>query len=128
MLRCPCRALHRCLADRARQDHLCEKHVGRRSTNNLTLNCQWDNCTGKTVKRDHITSHIRVHVPMKPHRCRHCGKTFKRPQDLKKHEKTHAEDSSAAASSSNQPGGGQNGFGGGVGGGHGGESKSSFLG
>ena len=45
-----------------------------------------------TVKRDHITSHIRVHVPLKPHKCDFCGKAFKRPQDLKKHVKTHADD------------------------------------
>jgi hypothetical protein len=44
------------------------------------------------VKRDHITSHIRVHVPLKPHKCDFCQKAFKRPQDLKKHVKTHAED------------------------------------
>ena len=44
------------------------------------------------MKRDHITSHIRVHVPLKPHKCDFCGKSFKRPQDLKKHVKTHADD------------------------------------
>lgn len=30
---------------------------------------------------------------MKPHKCDFCGKAFKRPQDLKKHVKTHADDS-----------------------------------
>ncbi|KAI1762499.1 hypothetical protein GGR53DRAFT_501302, partial [Hypoxylon sp. FL1150] len=74
-------------------EHLCEKHVGRKSTNNLNLTCQWNACKTTTVKRDHITSHIRVHVPLKPHKCEFCGKTFKRPQDLKKHVKTHADDS-----------------------------------
>lgn len=74
-------------------DHLCEKHIGRKSTNNLCLTCAWANCNTKTVKRDHITSHIRVHVPLKPHACGMCGKSFKRPQDLKKHIKTHADDS-----------------------------------
>ena len=49
-------------------------------------------CRTTTVKRDHITSHIRVHVPLKPHKCDFCGKAFKRPQDLKKHVKTHADD------------------------------------
>lgn len=73
-------------------DHVCEKHVGRKSTNNLNLVCGWGNCNTTTVKRDHITSHIRVHVPLKPHKCEMCGKSFKRPQDLKKHVKTHAED------------------------------------
>jgi Zinc finger, C2H2 type len=75
------------------QEHICEKHVGRKSTNNLNLTCGWNSCRTTTVKRDHITSHIRVHVPLKPHKCDFCGKAFKRPQDLKKHVKTHADDS-----------------------------------
>ncbi|KAI9785138.1 MAG: hypothetical protein M1839_000776 [Geoglossum umbratile] len=74
-------------------DHICERHVGRKSTNNLNLTCAWGTCRTTTVKRDHITSHIRVHVPLKPHKCDFCGKAFKRPQDLKKHVKTHADDS-----------------------------------
>uniref|UniRef100_A0A060T4Z6 ARAD1C01914p n=1 Tax=Blastobotrys adeninivorans TaxID=409370 RepID=A0A060T4Z6_BLAAD len=74
-------------------NHLCEVHVGRKSTNNLSLTCRWDNCQINTVKRDHITSHIRVHVPLKPYKCEVCKKNFKRPQDLKKHVKTHADDS-----------------------------------
>lgn len=74
-------------------DHVCERHIGRKSTNNLNLTCQWGNCRTTTVKRDHITSHMRVHVPLKPHKCDFCGKAFKRPQDLKKHVKTHADDS-----------------------------------
>jgi len=44
------------------------------------------------VKRDHITSHIRVHVPLKPHKCDFCGKAFKRPQDLKKHVKVGSQE------------------------------------
>ncbi|KAI5847768.1 hypothetical protein DFP73DRAFT_577677 [Morchella snyderi] len=74
-------------------NHLCDIHVGRKSTNNLCLTCAWGTCRTTTVKRDHITSHIRVHVPLKPHKCEFCGKAFKRPQDLKKHVKTHADDS-----------------------------------
>lgn len=72
---------------------MCERHVGRKSTNNLNLTCKWGSCSTTVVKRDHITSHIRVHVPLKPHKCDFCGKAFKRPQDLKKHVKTHADDS-----------------------------------
>lgn len=74
-------------------NHVCDEHIGRKSTNNLNLTCAWGNCRITTVKRDHITSHIRVHVPLKPHACKSCGKAFKRPQDLKKHVKTHADDS-----------------------------------
>jgi len=73
-------------------DHLCDEHVGRKSSNNLSLTCYWDNCLIQTVKRDHITSHLRVHVPLKPFHCESCPKSFKRPQDLKKHLKIHTHD------------------------------------
>lgn len=39
--------------------HLCETHIGRKSTNNLCLTCGWEGCGVKCVKRDHITSHLR---------------------------------------------------------------------
>lgn len=73
-------------------DHLCDAHVGRKASNNLSLTCKWENCGISTVKRDHITSHIRVHVPLKPFHCSVCPKSFKRPQDLKKHLRIHSEE------------------------------------
>ncbi|RIA80501.1 hypothetical protein C1645_730092 [Glomus cerebriforme] len=71
--------------------HLSTDHVGRKSTGNLCLDCHWDDCDVRTTKRDHITSHLRVHVTLKPHICETCKKAFKRPQDLKKHYKIHSE-------------------------------------
>ncbi|KAK9604394.1 hypothetical protein V6Z93_002362 [Aspergillus fumigatus] len=88
----------RCPTAEALYEHICERHVGRKSANNLNLTCQWGSCRTTTIKRDHITSHIRVHVSFKPHKCNFCGKAFKRPQDLKKHVKTHADDSVLARS------------------------------
>lgn len=70
-------------------NHLCNNHVGRISKNNLCLTCHWDNCNASYGKRDHITSHIRIHTPLKPYSCSVCGKSFKRTQDLKKHGRTH---------------------------------------
>ncbi|KDQ63333.1 hypothetical protein JAAARDRAFT_169045 [Jaapia argillacea MUCL 33604] len=73
-------------------NHLCNDHIGRKSTNNLCLTCKWKDCGTTCSKRDHITSHLRVHTPLKPHICDICQKSFKRPQDLKKHEKIHTEE------------------------------------
>lgn len=75
--------------------HLCQDHVGRKSQRNLQLNCHWGDCKVRTEKRDHITSHLRVHVPLKPFICSTCQKLFKRPQDLKKHLKIHLDSSKA---------------------------------
>lgn len=38
-----------------------------------------------------MTDDSSVHTPLKPHLCDVCNKSFKRPQDLKKHEKIHTE-------------------------------------
>lgn len=61
--------------------HLTNDHVGRKSTGNLCLTCHWDQCDVSVVKRDHITSHLRVHVPLKPH---HCGVSFHYIKQIKK--------------------------------------------
>ncbi|KAF9056578.1 hypothetical protein BJ165DRAFT_1434680 [Panaeolus papilionaceus] len=70
--------LHKCLWQDCTQafvdpetlyNHLCNDHIGRKSTNNLCLTCKWKDCGTSCAKRDHITSHLRVHTPLKPHVC-----------------------------------------------------------
>ncbi|GJJ68759.1 hypothetical protein EMPS_01105 [Entomortierella parvispora] len=86
-------------------EHLRDDHVGRKAHHNLCLTCRWDKCSVPTfAKRDHITSHLRVHVASKPYHCDICRKGFKRPQDLKKHEKTHQEDGENPAQGQQQDG------------------------
>ncbi|OMJ09438.1 pH-response transcription factor [Smittium culicis] len=73
--------------------HLTNDHVGRKTKGNLCLTCKWENCGHSFTKRDHITSHVKIHIPYKPFPCQLCNRPFKRAQDLKKHLKTHSEDS-----------------------------------
>nr|KAJ3421311.1 hypothetical protein HK105_003934 [Polyrhizophydium stewartii] len=70
-------------------EHICNDHIGRRITNNLCLVCYWKGCSFTRNKRDHLTSHVKVHITMKPFKCRTCKRRFKRPQDLNKHVRTH---------------------------------------
>ncbi|KAI9345369.1 hypothetical protein BDR26DRAFT_893569 [Obelidium mucronatum] len=92
-------------------DHLTEAHVGRKVNNTLNLTCGWLECRMAYTKRDHITSHLRIHVPLKPHLCSVCSRGFKRPQDLKKHEKLHEFSSGSVVVSGASSGGSGEGLG-----------------
>ena len=67
-------------------EHVTEHHIGRKSRGNLCLTCHWEGCsqiripqatasatatanTPPIQKRDHIISHLRVHIPYRPHIC-----------------------------------------------------------
>ncbi|KAI8621251.1 hypothetical protein BC830DRAFT_1058447 [Chytriomyces sp. MP71] len=71
--------------------HLTSVHVGKRPAKTHDgLRCRWGrSCAAVFTKRDHLTSHLRIHVPLKPFLCNICSRAFKRPQDLKKHDKLH---------------------------------------
>lgn len=56
--------------DQALYDHVNQVHIGRKKTDNLCLSCHWKNCNVVCSKRDHITSHIKVHIPVKPYKCK----------------------------------------------------------
>jgi hypothetical protein len=45
-------------------NHLCNDHIGRKSTNNLCLTCKWKDCGTTCAKRDHVTSHLRGASPL----------------------------------------------------------------
>ncbi|KAI8919838.1 hypothetical protein DFJ77DRAFT_450137 [Powellomyces hirtus] len=96
VLRCPWRLEDETLCSIPYTDpealylHLTDAHVGRKTTGNLCLSCRVLNCTQALddqpfLKRDHITSHLRSHVPLKANPCQTCSKSFKWPHDLKKH-------------------------------------------
>ncbi|PLW24119.1 hypothetical protein PCASD_06705 [Puccinia coronata f. sp. avenae] len=70
-------------------NHLCDCHVGRKRNGTLSLICSWEGCDHKAAKRDHMTSHMMVHCPLRTNVCGICDKTFKRSYDLRKHEVTH---------------------------------------
>ncbi|KAJ3359881.1 hypothetical protein GGF32_008896 [Allomyces javanicus] len=79
--------------------HLDADHIGRKKLGNLCLECKWvlpdgQVCGVAKTKRDHITSHLRVHIRAQPHVCEICQRRFKRDYDLRKHERSHAAESS----------------------------------
>lgn len=43
--------------------------LGRKSAGTLSLECKWTGCQARASKRDHLTSHCRVHIALKPHVC-----------------------------------------------------------
>ncbi|RKP06625.1 hypothetical protein THASP1DRAFT_30065 [Thamnocephalis sphaerospora] len=71
--------------------HVSEEHVGRRALGHLSLRCEWADCHVVARKRDHIISHVRLHVPYWPLVCPICNRRFKRNPALKRHFRRHME-------------------------------------
>jgi uncharacterized Zn-finger protein len=59
----------RFMDDQTLFEHVNEQHIGRKKNDNLCLSCHWENCRVICSKRDHITSHLKVHIPIKPYKC-----------------------------------------------------------
>ncbi|KAJ3110514.1 hypothetical protein HDU96_006518 [Phlyctochytrium bullatum] len=80
--------------------HLCNDHVGRKTTNNLSLQCHWGGCGVVCATRPHAPSHVRTPLPLNPDWGPVCSRAFKRPQDLKKHDKLHTREPRGYAATS----------------------------
>ncbi|KAJ3206022.1 hypothetical protein HDU82_004823 [Entophlyctis luteolus] len=79
--------------------HVAEGHIGKKIPGvEMSLVCRWAACANSYTKRDHLISHLRIHIPFKPHLCPICHRAFKRPQDLKKHDKLHENGASSSSS------------------------------
>ncbi|KAL6935368.1 uncharacterized protein HGUI_00194 [Hanseniaspora guilliermondii] len=77
---------------------LLHKHVGdvhalKQNPDDIDFSCKWGACNkAKFKKREHLLSHLMVHIPLKRFKCVTCQKKFKRSHDLKKHLKIHLRD------------------------------------
>ncbi|KAI9617903.1 hypothetical protein H4Q26_012768 [Puccinia striiformis f. sp. tritici PST-130] len=67
-------------------NHLCDCHVGRKRSGNLSLSCSWEGCDHKGRQARSYDIHMMVHCPLQTNVCGICDKTFKRSYDLRKHE------------------------------------------
>ena len=78
----PCTAIFE--TDRALYEHVKASHIGYKRLGNLNMACAWNNCAVVCSKRDHITSHIKVHVHVKMFSCHvlvcYSGKFFEQPK------------------------------------------------
>ncbi|KAL5034355.1 hypothetical protein BDV3_003929 [Batrachochytrium dendrobatidis] len=80
--------IHFAIADEL-NTHLSEDHIGRKMLHNLCLRCRWQSCAHSDVpfkKRDHIISHLKSHLQLKPFICHACNKCYKWQHDFHKHQ------------------------------------------
>lgn len=60
-------------------------------TNSNTFTCLFEGCGRKGFqRRENVRSHVQTHLGDRQYKCIHCGKTFVRPHDLKRHAKIHS--------------------------------------
>ncbi|KIW05465.1 hypothetical protein, variant 2 [Verruconis gallopava] len=56
-----------------------------------TFTCLFEGCGRKGFqRRENVRSHVQTHLGDRQYKCIHCGKTFVRPHDLKRHAKIHS--------------------------------------
>lgn len=73
--------------------HVGEAHALKQKIDDFEYSCKWGACNKATFKkREHLLSHLMVHIPLKRFKCITCQKKFKRSHDLKKHLKIHLRD------------------------------------
>lgn len=73
--------------------HVGETHALKQRSDDREYSCKWGACNKATFKkREHLLSHLMVHIPLKRFKCITCQKKFKRSHDLKKHLKIHLRD------------------------------------
>jgi hypothetical protein len=51
--------------------HVCE-HINECKSEPFPFLCRWADCQKKNHRKDHLISHIRVHVPHRPYKCKVC--------------------------------------------------------
>jgi hypothetical protein len=64
-------------------------HIADAKSEKMPFLCRWSDCDKQNHRKDHLVSHIRVHIPHRPYKCKVCGKAFKRSNDTREHELIH---------------------------------------
>lgn len=67
-------------------EHITAEHSSK--DENCSFNCKI--CGKKFYKVSHLTRHMKIHAPVKPHACELCNKSFARSEQLINHLNAHS--------------------------------------